>query len=86
MGPHWGWRAPFFVCALPGLLIAALYGLWGSEPERGSSDRIQPTLNRATFRGLFRNPAFLTATFGLATLTFAMGGISAWEMCIRDSM
>jgi predicted MFS family arabinose efflux permease len=78
MGPHWGWRAPFFVCALPGLLIAALYGLWGSEPERGSSDRIQPTLNRATFRGLFRNPAFLTATFGLATLTFAMGGISAW--------
>jgi MFS family permease len=59
MGPHWGWRAPFFVCALPGLLIAALYGLWGSEPERGSSDRIQPT-------------------FGLATLTFAMGGISAW--------
>ena len=25
-----------------------------------------------------RNPAFLTATFGLATLTFAMGGISAW--------
>jgi len=28
--------------------------------------------------GLFRNPAFLTATFGLATLTFAMGGISAW--------
>jgi sugar phosphate permease len=28
--------------------------------------------------GLFRNPAFLTATFGLAMLTFAMGGISAW--------
>jgi predicted MFS family arabinose efflux permease len=78
IGPHWGWRAPFFVCALPGLLIAALYGLWGSEPERGSSDRIRPTLNRTTFRGLFRNPAFLTATFGLATLTFAMGGISAW--------
>jgi sugar phosphate permease len=28
--------------------------------------------------GLFRNPAFLTATFGLAALTFAMGGISTW--------
>jgi sugar phosphate permease len=27
---------------------------------------------------LVTNPAFLTATFGLATLTFAMGGISAW--------
>jgi sugar phosphate permease len=27
---------------------------------------------------LFRNPAYLTATLGLAMLTFAMGGISAW--------
>jgi predicted MFS family arabinose efflux permease len=78
IGPHWGWRAPFFVCALPGFLIAALYGLWGREPERGASDQIRPTLNRSTFAGLFRNPAFLTATFGLAALTFAMGGISAW--------
>jgi MFS family permease len=78
IGPHWGWRAPFFVCALPGFLIAALYGLWGREPERGASDQIRPTLNRSTFAGLFRNPAFLTDTFGLAALTFAMGGISAW--------
>ena len=72
------WRRPFFICALPGFIIAALYGLWGREPERGSSDHIRPTLNRSTFRGLFLNPAYLTATFGLAALTFAMGGISAW--------
>ena len=72
------WRRPFFVCALPGFIIAALYGLWGREPKRGSSDHIRPTANRATVLGLFRNPAFLTATFGLATLTFAMGGISNW--------
>jgi MFS family permease len=78
MGPHWGWRAPFFVCAIPGLVIAAFYGFWGREPERGASDHIRPTLNRNTFRGLFTNPAYLTATFGLAALTFAMGGISAW--------
>ena len=37
-----------------------------------------PTADRRTFAGLFRNPAFLTATFGLAMLTFAMGGISTW--------
>jgi MFS family permease len=72
------WRRPFFVCAIPGFIIAALYGLWGREPVRGSSDHIKPTLNRSTFRGLFTNPAYLTATFGLAALTFAMGGISAW--------
>ena len=78
IGSAWGWRAPFFVCALPGFLAAALYGWLGREPVRGSTDRIVPTLNRTTVTGLFRNPAFLTATFGLATLTFAMGGISWW--------
>lgn len=78
LGSHWGWRAPFFVCAIPGLVIAALYAWIGREPERGASDRVRATTDRATFWGLFKNPAFLTATFGLAALTFAMGGISAW--------
>jgi MFS transporter, Spinster family, sphingosine-1-phosphate transporter len=78
LGSHWGWRAPFFVCAIPGLVFAALYAWIGREPERGASDHVRATTDRATFWGLFKNPAFLTATFGLAALTFAMGGISAW--------
>ena len=78
LGTLWGWRAPFFLCAIPGLAIAALYGWIGREPERGASDHVKSTVDRATVLGLFRNPAFLTATFGLATLTFAMGGVSAW--------
>lgn len=78
MGSAWGWRAPFFICAIPGLVIAGLYGWLGREPDRGASDHVKATLNRTTVPGLFRNRAFLTATFGLAMLTFAMGGISAW--------
>jgi MFS transporter, Spinster family, sphingosine-1-phosphate transporter len=78
IGSHWGWRAPFFVCAVPGFLVAALYGWIGREPVRGASDHLRPNLNRGTVLGLFTNPAFLTATFGLAMLTFAMGGISWW--------
>jgi MFS transporter, Spinster family, sphingosine-1-phosphate transporter len=78
IGSIWGWRAPFFVCAVPGLIIAALYGWLGREPQRGGNDHLKPTADRATFWGLFRNPAYLTATFGLAMLTFAMGGISNW--------
>ncbi|MFZ1014216.1 MAG: MFS transporter [Terracidiphilus sp.] len=77
-GSLWGWRAPFFICALPGLVVAALYMWIGREPERGASDHLEATPARATVLGLFRNAAFLTATFGLAMLTFAMGGISAW--------
>ena len=78
MGTALGWRQPFFICAIPGLVVAALYGLFGQEPQRGAQDHIRATSDRATFFGLFRNPAFLTATFGLAMLTFAMGGISNW--------
>ena len=78
MGPLWGWRAPFFICAIPGLAVALLYGFIGREPTRGASDHLKATPSRATFVGLFTNPAFLTATFGLAALTFAMGGISSW--------
>ena len=78
LGSLWGWRAPFFLCAIPGLVVALLYGLMGREPERGASDHLRALVNRTTFSGLFRNPAFLTGTFGLAMLTFAMGGISQW--------
>jgi MFS family permease len=78
LGSLWGWRAPFFICAIPGLVIAALYGWLATEPVRGSSDHLKSTPDRATVFGLFRNGAFLTATFGLAMLTFAMGGISSW--------
>src|SRR5580658_4654626 len=70
MGSLWGWRTPFFVCALPGFVVAALYAWLGREPERGASDHVKATADRTTFWGLSRNPAFLTATFGLAMLTF----------------
>ena len=33
---------------------------------------------RTSVLGLARNPAFLTATLGMAMMTFSMGGIQAW--------
>jgi MFS transporter, Spinster family, sphingosine-1-phosphate transporter len=78
LGSMYNWRTPFFVCAIPGLIVAVLYWIFGREPQRGASDRVKATADRSTFRGLFKNRAFLTATFGLAMLTFAMGGISNW--------
>ena len=78
LGSLYGWRAPFFLCALPGLLVAALYWWIGREPVRGAQDHIWQDPSRATVLGLFTNGAFLTATLGLAAWTFATGGISAW--------
>ncbi len=78
LGSAYGWRTPFFLSAIPGILIAILYMIFATEPERGACDHIQATPDRSTVLGLFKNRAFLTGTFGLAALTFAMGGISAW--------
>ena len=58
IGSHWGWRAPFFVCALPGFLVAALYGWIGREPVRGASDHVKADLKRVTVLGIIREPGF----------------------------
>jgi MFS family permease len=78
LGQHYGWRMPFFIAALPGVLIALGFWLFVREPRRGSADSLAPTLNRATLRGLTHNPAFWTATLGLAMWTFTVGGISTF--------
>jgi MFS family permease len=78
LGEHYGWRIPFFIAALPGVLIAAAFWFFVKEPPRGSADEIKPSFDRATLAGLLRNPAFWTATLGMAMWTFAVGGISTF--------
>lgn len=89
LGERYGWRTPFFLCAIPGLIVALLYGLFASEPQRGASETSaipQETTLSASKPGsalskifsLFSNPAYLFATLGMAMLVFAMGGISTW--------
>lgn len=78
LGSHYGWRMPFYVAAAPGVLIAVAFWLWVREPQRGAADTVQATHERASFWGLFHNPAYLAATLGMAMWTFAVGGISTW--------
>ena len=78
VGSRYGWRAPFLVSAIPGALIALAFWAFVKEPARGSSDRLAPTLDRATVKGIARNPAFWTGTLGMTALVFSMGGISVW--------
>ena len=77
LGPLYGWRRPFMVAAIPGFLIAAAIAFL-AEPERGKADTLTVTPERATVVGLFKNGAFLTATLGMAMMTFALGGLSVW--------
>ena len=77
MGPAYGWRAPFYVGAAPGALLALLL-VFIPEPAYGQFDHLEKSPSRDTLRGLARNPAFLTATFGMAMMTFALGGLQVW--------
>ena len=77
-GPTYGWRAPFYVGAAPGVLLALLLAFI-PEPPLGQFDSAESKApDRDTLRSLFRNPAFLTATFGMAMMTFALGGLQVW--------
>ena len=79
VGARWGWRMPFYVSAVPGLLIALLILIFLREPARGASDA-KPTgrEHRAQAISLASNAPYLYATLGMAMTTFSMGGISAW--------
>jgi MFS transporter, Spinster family, sphingosine-1-phosphate transporter len=77
MGPAYGWRVPFYVGAAPGVLLAFLL-VFIPEPPLGQFDPQEKTPDRDTLKGLARNPAFLTATFGMAMMVFALGGLQVW--------
>jgi MFS transporter, Spinster family, sphingosine-1-phosphate transporter len=77
LGPIYGWRFPFYIAAVPGFLLAL--AMWFiPEPPRGQYDTVKETVERGTLWGLARNPAFWTATLGMAAATFSLGGIQVW--------
>src|SRR5208337_3681817 len=77
LAPQHGWRFPFYIAAAPGFLLGITV-LFLKEPERGQFDSLKGTPERTTVLGLVRNPAFLTATLGMAAMTFSLGGIQVW--------
>jgi MFS family permease len=77
LAPIYGWRFPFYIGAVPGFLLA-LAVLFLKEPERGQFDTLPGSPERSTVFGLSHNRAFLTATLGMAAMTFSLGGIQVW--------
>ncbi len=77
IGYHWGWRMPFMIAGIPGFLLALL--LWMlPEPPRGQTEEIAPSNVRSTLSGLLRNGAFVIVSLGMASYTFAVGGMQVW--------
>lgn len=81
LGGKYGWRMPFYVSAIPGIVIAILIIFFMKEPARGATDQLHAGEKKAstdTFFGLAKNPQYLFATLGMAMVVFSLGGISAW--------
>ncbi|HYX52597.1 MAG TPA: MFS transporter [Candidatus Limnocylindrales bacterium] len=80
---HFGWRAPFMVAGAPGFLLALVL-LFLPEPQRGQFERENNASAQssgdfwAAIGNLGRNGAFVTACLGMATYTFAVGGMQVW--------
>jgi len=84
IGSKYDWRMPFYVSAVPGLLIGLLILFFLKEPARGASDATPAghgAVNLSSFKmigSLALNPRYMYATLGMAMVVFSLGGISAW--------
>ena len=90
IGHHFGWRAAFFVCGVPGLLLAAAM-LALPDPPRGAQD--DPALTAAAagppagggvagalavYLSLLRRVPYALLVLGYAAYTFGLGGLGFW--------
>src|SRR5204862_6173271 len=77
---YYGWRQPFFVAGIPGLVLALL-ALRPYDPPRGSQDAAAPQAagsTRDAYRTLLRNRPYLLTVLGYAAYTFAIGALAFW--------
>jgi MFS transporter, Spinster family, sphingosine-1-phosphate transporter len=80
LAPGHGWRFPFYIAAAPGFILAIAV-LFLKEPPRGQFDSKEEHAGDSVFvkaLALFKNPAFLTATLGMAAMTYSLGGVQVW--------
>ena len=82
VGSALGWRWPFYLVTIPGLLLAGLcYGM--KEPRKllAQSGRETQPAGLPFWKGiagLLRNRSYLYNTAAMTALTFAIGGLSFW--------
>jgi MFS transporter, Spinster family, sphingosine-1-phosphate transporter len=88
IGQHFGWRAAFFVCGAPGIVLAAAV-LWLKDPPRGAQEQggaAPPTTAAASGIGgaigvyvsLMKRWPYMLLVLGYAAYTFGLGGLGFW--------
>ena len=69
LGTKYGWRAPFYVGAVPGILVGLAF-LFPREPERGATEDMHRAPEARKLLEPARTAASWIATVGMAILTF----------------
>jgi hypothetical protein len=84
VGGYWGWRYAFFVAGPPGILLSILFLVsveTDSANSRLATSKRQSKTNHglvADVASLLKISSFVFATFGFASLTFAISGLAAF--------
>jgi len=79
VGQHLGWRWPFYLVTIPGLILAGLCLLM-RDPRgvRARGEGRKPPTKWADVLALFRIRSYFFNTAAMTAMTFAIGGISFW--------
>jgi MFS family permease len=79
VGQRLGWRWPFYLVTIPGLVLAGLC-LFMRDPRsvRARGAEKKPPLRIADILALFRIRSYVFNTAAMTAMTFAIGGISFW--------
>jgi len=76
---HWGWRMPFYLVTVPGLVLAAICLVMREPRAMGASAKADPPkIQWKDVLILFRIRSYTLNTAAMTAMTFAMGGISIW--------
>ena len=78
VGKELGWRWPFFLVTIPGLILAALCLAMRDPRGVAKPGAKKPGLKLADVRSLFRIPSYVFNCAGMTAMTFASGGMSFW--------
>ncbi len=74
---HFGWRWPFYLVTIPGLILAIVC-LFRRDPRLHGAAGTKRRNPRAQYGQLLRIPSFIYNTIAMTAWTFAIGGIAFW--------
>ena len=84
LGEKFGWRTPFFIAAIPGLLWAVFLWFNLREPVKGSGDvesestTIQVDQKKISYLSMLKTPTLVLLCLCFACSNFAVWGLNTW--------